>query len=178
MVQNKAEIASKSIYNPRASRALERALDPGRKRLRASLAHFGAPPETVLALSGCTGVSSGPSEKKFEKPCPRVLDALSSYMSRILNHSDTKRDFKNIVDQTLEGGGGCCAPAWIRHSYTLLEQSHDFTASMHGSVLLYFHGQRHRIFSPIDMRCDMSASLPPYPTRDSARSIIDSNIFT
>ena len=36
MVQNKAEIASKSIYNPRASRALERALDPDRKGLRAS----------------------------------------------------------------------------------------------------------------------------------------------
>ena len=33
MVQNKAEIALKSIYNPRASRALERALDPGRKGL-------------------------------------------------------------------------------------------------------------------------------------------------
>ena len=35
MVQNKAEIASESIYNPRASRALERALDPSHKGLRA-----------------------------------------------------------------------------------------------------------------------------------------------
>ena len=67
MVQNKAEIASKSMYNPRASRALERALDPGRKGLRASRT-YSPPLRTVLALSGCTGVLSGPSEKKFENP--------------------------------------------------------------------------------------------------------------
>ena len=67
MVQNKAEIASKSIYKPRASRVHERALDPGRKGLRAldvRFAHIFAPPpppsKTVLANSGCTGVSSGP----------------------------------------------------------------------------------------------------------------------
>ena len=73
MVQNKAEIASESIYNPRASRALERALDPSHKGLRARdvrFTHIFCPPsKTVLALSGCTGISSGPSEKKFEKPC-------------------------------------------------------------------------------------------------------------
>ena len=77
MVQNKAEIASESINNPRASRALEWALDPGRKGLRAREVRFAhiflppLPPKTkkVLALSGCTGISSGPSEKKFENPC-------------------------------------------------------------------------------------------------------------
>ena len=36
MVKNKAKIAPESFYNPRASRALKRALDPGRKGLRAS----------------------------------------------------------------------------------------------------------------------------------------------
>ena len=35
MVKNKAKIAPESFYNPRASRALKRALDPGRKGLRA-----------------------------------------------------------------------------------------------------------------------------------------------
>ena len=33
--KNKAKIAPESSQNPRASRALKRALDPGRKRLRA-----------------------------------------------------------------------------------------------------------------------------------------------
>ena len=73
MVQNKAEIASDSIHNPRASRALERALDPGRKGLRAHMFTPPPPPNTVLALSGYTGVSSGPSEKKFENPCSRCF---------------------------------------------------------------------------------------------------------
>ena len=72
MVQNKAEIASESINNPIASRALERALDPGRKGLRARNVHFAhiflPLQKTVLALSCGTGVSSGPSEKKFENP--------------------------------------------------------------------------------------------------------------
>ena len=31
MLQNKAQIAPESIYNPRASRALKRAMDPGRE---------------------------------------------------------------------------------------------------------------------------------------------------
>ena len=68
------------FYNPRASRALKWALDPGRKGLRASRSRswcallIPPPPpppllQTVLALSGCTGVSSGPSDKKFENPC-------------------------------------------------------------------------------------------------------------
>ena len=84
MVQNKDEIASESINNPRASRTLGRALDPGREGLRASRswcalrAHILTPPKknkkkkTVLALSGCTGVSSGPSQKKFENPCRKA----------------------------------------------------------------------------------------------------------
>ena len=44
----------------------------------------------------------------------RVLDALSCYLSHILKHSDTRLDLKN-GDQFMGGGGGCCAPAWIRH---------------------------------------------------------------
>ena len=41
MVQNKAEIASEScIYNPRASRALKWALDPGCKGLHARDVRF------------------------------------------------------------------------------------------------------------------------------------------
>ena len=56
-------------------------------------------------------------------PAYGVLEALRfkvlshAILSIVLKNSDTKQDLKkNIVGQTLEGGGGaCCSPAWIRH---------------------------------------------------------------
>ena len=80
MVQNKAEIASESINNPRGSRALGWALDPRRERLcarswcalRAHILTKKTKNKTVMALSGCNGVSSGPSQKKFENPCGKA----------------------------------------------------------------------------------------------------------
>ena len=103
----------------------------------------------------------------------------SCYMSRILNHSDTKRDFKNIVDHNFRGGGGAVAPPpgcdthalyWNRAMTSQLACMEVYSYTFTVSDIVFV--------PPIDMRCDMSASLPPYPTRDSARSIIDSNIFT
>ena len=71
MVQNKAEIASESIYNPRASRALERAPAARDFALRA---HILPPPppnqKIVLALLGYAGVSSGPFWEQVWEPLP------------------------------------------------------------------------------------------------------------
>ena len=46
---------------------------------------YSAPPKTVPALSGCTGVSSGPSKKKFENPCyrPYAYDVIISWRPRL-----------------------------------------------------------------------------------------------
>ena len=59
-------------------------------------------------MTGIQGLPNDPGSS-------RVLDALSCCLSLILKHSDRKFDFKNIVDQILEGVHACCTPAWIRY---------------------------------------------------------------
>ena len=61
----------------------------GRKRLCACIAHHERESRSLL--------QAAPQSS-------RVLDSLSCYLGHILKHSDTKLDFKNIVDQKLEGG--------------------------------------------------------------------------
>ena len=96
MVQNKAEIASESTYNPRASMQGPWVGPGPRPQGTSRFAHIilsppppPPPPKTVLALSGCTGVSSGPSENKFENLCSR--HSLSDENKCLINQMEWER---------------------------------------------------------------------------------------
>ena len=82
MFKNKPKIAPESIYNPRASRALKRALDPGRKGLRAS--------RSRCALRAHEfGVSSFKALQAGESPDQKVLGVGVS-VSQVSENSENK----------------------------------------------------------------------------------------